>query len=260
MPTTTIQNGSNFPITHLSASALSAFRECPMAFYGKYHYGWEWVSPPRTQQAMELGRAVDQALNVYHVGGDPVRELCLYWGTIETPMPGDYFARALAMIRRYVADEKPDQRDVTQRKFKLLIPGVDVPIIGYMDVLRGLVVREIKTTGSKTWWTPERATTSLQTGLYSIAVSRENRGAQATVEHHILSHNAYPEITHTIYVDSLNKADQVEVEDGIRDTWKDIQKGELNAICKPGKCRYPQQCREYGYVGTDSCELVLDVV
>lgn len=228
-----------------------------MAFYGRYLYGWEWVSPPRTQQALALGRAVDDALNVYHRGGDPIRELCLLWGSIPVDMPPDYFARALGMIRAYVADEPPDPRDVTQHKFEIRIRGIEPPIVGYMDVLRGLVIREIKTTGSKTWWTPERAHTSIQTGIYSMAASRANHGAQATVEHHILSHNAYPHCDHTVYVDSLNKAEMADVEDGIRATWKEIQKGELNAVCKPGKCRYPTRCREFGYVGSDSQELVV---
>ncbi len=245
-------------IKRLSASALASFRECPMSFYGKYLYGWEWVSPPTTRQAMELGIAVDKALNVFHCGGDPVHELCLHWGTIHVSMPPDYFARALGMIRKYVADEKPDKRDVTQREFSLNIPGVDVPIVGYIDVQRGLLVKEIKTTGSKSWWSAERAHTSLQTGLYSIATSRENHGAQATVEHHILSHNAYPECAHTIYTDSLNKAEQREVEDGVRETWGEIQKGELVATCKAGKCRFPTKCVEFGYRGSDTSELIID--
>lgn len=246
------------PVTRLSASALSSFHECPMQFYGRYHYGWEWVSPPRTQQALQLGLAVDKALGVFHRGGDPVAELCLLWGSIHVDMPGDYFARALGMIRAYMADEAPDPRDVIQHEFAIRITGVDVPIVGYMDVLRGLVVREIKTTGSKTWWTPERARQSIQTGIYSLATSRANHGAQATVEHHVLSHNTYPECVHTVYSDSLNKADLQVVEESVCETWRQIQEGDLRAACKPGKCRFPTKCAEFGYRGSDSSELVID--
>lgn len=227
-----------------------------MAFYGKYLYQWEWVSPPLMAQAMALGTAVHKALEAFHQGRDPMTELCRHWGTITEPLAPNAFAKAVGLIRVYTADETYDPRDKTEQKFKLRIPGIDVPIIGYIDVQRGLTVRELKTTGSTTWWTPERAKESLQTGLYAMAVGKRFSGAQVTVEHHILNHHG-GQFTHTPYTNSPTKAEQQACEDGIRDTWKEIQKGELVAKCKPGQCRYPTKCHEFGYVGTDSLELSL---
>lgn len=227
-----------------------------MSFYGNYLYGWKWESPPLMAQAMNLGKLVDRALEAFHQGADPIAWLCQNFGSADGPLPPDAFAKALGMIRVYVADERHDPRDVTQEKFSITIRGIDVPIIGIPDVRRGLTVFEIKTTGSKTWWDEKRAHESLQTALYSIAVSGQNHGAQVTVEHHVLNHNG-GDYTHTIYRDGLTKSEIEERKDGIRATWEEINKGELNAICKPGKCRFPQRCREYGYVGTDSQELVV---
>jgi hypothetical protein len=207
-------------------------------------------------QAMNLGKLVDRALEAFHKGDDPIAWLCQHFGAAEGPFPPDAFGKALGMIQAYVADEHHDPRDITQEKFSITIPGIDVPFIGYPDVRRGLVVRELKTTGSRTWWTPERARDSLQTALYSMAVSEQNHGAQTTVEHHILNHNG-GQYTHTVYVDSLNKLEIEERKESIRETWKAINTGELNAICKPGRCRYPTECRRFGYVGTDSQELVV---
>jgi len=227
-----------------------------MSFYGNYLYGWKWESPPMMAQAMNLGKLVDRALEAFHQGTDPIAWLCQNFGAAEGPLPPDAFAKALGMIRAYIADEHYDPRDVTQEQFTLNITGIDVPIIGIPDVRRGLTVYEIKTTGSRTWWSPERAHDSLQTALYSIAVSSQNHGAQITVEHHVLNHNG-GDYTHTVYVDSLNKSEIEERKESIRETWDEIQKGELNAICKPGKCRYPTRCKEFGYQGTDSQELVV---
>ncbi len=245
---------TNLPIKHLSASSLSAYRECPLAFFGKYLYHWPWINPPQVMQAMVLGIMVDKAIEAFHHGQDPAAELCRRWSNVKITMMPDAFAKALGMIRAYTADEHREPRDITQEKFSITIPGVSLPIVGYPDIKRGLTVRELKTTGSATWWTPERATKSLQTGLYSISESQKHHGAQITVEHHILSHRNN-DFTHTVFTDHPTKTDQQECEQGIRDTWTEIQEGELKAVCKPGKCRYPTKCHDYGYRGTDSIEL-----
>jgi hypothetical protein len=254
----TNQNGSNrLRVHHLSASALSAFLECPMQFYGCYVYSWPRVYPPLMEQAATLGKIVDGALEAFHHGADPILWLCQNFDSIEGPLPPNAFAKAVGLIRKYTATESPDPSDITQQKFTLRVPGIPIPIIGYTDVERGLTVREIKTTGSKTWWTPERARNSLQTKLYSMAVSKKHHGAQVTVEHHVLNHNG-GNFTHDVYPNSLNKTEIRDAENEIRETWEEIQKGELNAVCKSGRCRFPEHCREFGYVGTDTRELVLD--
>jgi RecB family exonuclease len=243
-------------IHHLSASSISAFRECPMAFYGRYLYGWTWVAPAMQAQAMALGSAVHKALEAHHTGQDAITALCQHWGTIDVPMPADAFAKALGLIRCYTADEGHDPRDVVEREFWLNIPGIPVPFTGRIDLQRGpLLFRDYKTTGSKTWWTQERVDADIQLTIYALFLSGECRGAQATGELHVLRHGE--KFEHEVFVTTRNKAEQKEGQDSIRETWEVIQKGELNAICKPGKCRYPTRCREFGYVGTDSQELVV---
>lgn len=249
--------GSNSPqIKHLSASSINRFRECPMAFYGKYIYRWPEYTPPMRVQAYAMGSAVHAGLEAHHKGQDAITALCRYWGTIRMPMPADVFTKAVKLLQLYTATEQPDPRDIVERKFSLTVAGIDVPIIGFIDRQRGLTVREYKTTGSKTWWTQERADSELQMALYLIAVSRENRGAQATGEYHILSHRE--PMSHTILTTTRNKAQQEEALESVRETWGEIQKGELNAACKPGQCRYPTRCREYGYRGSDSVELPVE--
>lgn len=243
-------------IHHVSASALSAFLECPMAFYGRYLYNWEWVSPPVQAQAMALGTAFHKAAEAHHSGLDAITALCQHWGSITVPMPPDYFERALRLVRLYTSTEQHDSRDVVEREFWLELPDVSVPIKGFIDLQRGpLMFRDYKTTSSKTWWTQERADTNLQMTIYALALSQECHGAQVTGEVHVLRHGADP--VHEIITTTRNKAQQQEGIDCIRETWNEIQKGDLNAVCKPGKCRYPTQCREFGYIGTDSLELAL---
>lgn len=227
-----------------------------MAFYGRYLYGWTWVSPPMQAQAMKLGSAVHAALEAFHKGLDPIASLCAHWGTIDIPMPSAMFAKALGLIQAYTADEQHDPRDICEREFWLDVPGVPVPFKGYIDLQRGpLLFRDYKTTGSKTWWTQERVDNDIQLTIYALFLSSECHGAQVTGELHVLRHGDAFE--HEVLTTTRNKAQQKEGQDSIRETWDEIQKGELNAICKPGKCRYPTKCREFGYVGTDSRELVL---
>jgi RecB family exonuclease len=244
------------PIDHLSASSLTLYRECPMAFMGRYVYDWPITSPPYQAQLMRLGTAVHHALEAHHTGRDAISALCQFWGSIDIPMAPELFARGIGMIRAYIADESPDPRDVCEQKFTLNIPGVDVPIIGYIDRYRGLMVHEYKTTSSPTWWTQERVNESLQQRLYALALRVKNHGAQITGTCHVLKaiNGNYAHETYTV---SPNKAELLDCEDSIRATWEDIQSGELRADCKPGKCRFPTRCKDYGYIGTDTAELVL---
>lgn len=243
-------------IDHLSASSIALYRECPMAFMGRYVYDWPITSPPYQAQLMRLGSAVHHALEAHHTGRDAIGAFCQFWGSIDIPMAPDLFARGLGMIRSYIADEQPDPRDKCEQKFELHIPGVDVPIIGLIDRYRGLECHEYKSTSSRTWWTQERVDESLQQRLYALALRTKNHGAQITGTCHVLK-AVDGQFTHEKYTTSPNKADLFECEDAIRQTWEDIQSGELRAQCRPGKCRYPTRCREFGYIGTDTAELVL---
>lgn len=245
------------PVTHLSASALSRYRECPLSFHGKYIQKWPEVHPPFMAQAYAFGTLVHACLETHHKGGDAIRELCLRWPSVRAEIPAHYFDRAVSLIMAYTASETPDERDLVEHKFRLNIPGVEVPVIGYIDRLRGLAIKEYKTTSSKTWWTQERADTDIQATIYCMAVSALNRGAQATLEYHILCHSDDPP-SHRVITTTRNKAEQ---EDGaalIRETWDAIKEGELRADCKPGRCRFPTFCREWGYSGQDAVEFPVD--
>lgn len=243
-------------LRHLSASSIATYQECPLAFYGRYIAHWPESHPPMMVTAMALGRVVHSALEAHHQGLDAVVALCEAWGKLGHPMPSGYFAKALELTRLYTSTEPRDPRDVTEQKFRLEVPGVPVPIIGYIDCQRGLVVKEFKTTGSATWWTQERADSALQVTIYSMHVAKQNHGGQASAEIHVLSHrdNDY---THTVLHTTRNKADQEEGREIIRSVWAKIQDGELNAVCKSGSCRFPEHCREYGYVGPDTRELIV---
>lgn len=243
-------------LRHLSASALSDFRECPMLHIGRRVERWFESKPPYMAQAMALGRAVHAGLEAHHQGKDAIAALCRVWGSLGVAMPAQYFPKALGLLRVYTSQEQPDPRDQMERKFTLDIPGVSVPIIGYIDLQRGLTVREYKTTGSATWWTQERADASIQGSLYAMAVSREHHGAQVSVEFHILSHrnNAY---SHTVLRTTRTKAQLEQCRDEIRETWQEMQYEPRVAKCPPGRCRFPDHCKEYGYASTDTSELIL---
>ena len=242
------------PLRHLSASSISAFLECPMAFYGRYVFRWPEQHPPFMVRAMRLGAAVHSALEAFHLGRDPIAALLTQW---PRDLDADAYPVALGLVRLYTSTQERDPRDRTEHKFSVRVPGVDLPVIGYIDLVRGLTIREFKTTSSSTWWTQERVDTALQTTVYSVAMASANHGAQCAIEYHVLNHREVPQ-THTILTTTRNKADREAGCETIRQAWSDMQKGELNAVCAPGKCRFPTQCREYGYVGLDSEELRVD--
>lgn len=240
-------------ITHLSASALSSFIECPMAFYGRHVYRWPEAHPPFMVQAMHTGSAVHKALEAFHSGRDPIMELCAHGNLLYLP---GAFQKALGLVRAYIADEQHDKRDVCERLFWLRLPGIPVPFKGYIDLQRGpLMFRDYKTTSSSTWWTQERADNDIQMTLYALELSQECHGAQVTGEVHVLRHGK--QFEHEVITTTRNKIEQEEGRERIREIWVEIQKGELNAICKSGRCRFPERCKDYGYVGTDTVELAL---
>ena len=243
-------------IRHLSASAISDFRECPMLHIGRRVERWPESKPPYMAHAMALGRVVHAGLEAHHKGQDAIQALCQVWPREGADLPAHYFAKALGMLRCYVEFERHDPRDQQERKFVLNIPGVSVPIIGYIDLQRGLTVREFKSTSSATWWTQKRADESIQGSLYSMAVSSENHGAQVEVEFHILSHRNN-QFGHEILRTSRTKAQLEECREGIRQTWTEMQQEPRVARCAPGRCRFPEKCKEVGYVGTDTAELIL---
>jgi hypothetical protein len=246
------------PVRHLSASALADYRECPMLHIGRRVERWPEVRPPQMAQAMSLGTAVHAALEAHHQGKDAVAALHRYWPSVAATVPADYFGRALSLVRIYTEFEAPDPRDQTERKFTLRIPGVAVPVIGFIDLQRGLVVRDYKTTGSSTWWTQKRADESIQASIYAMAVSAEHHGAQVTVEFHVLTHGKGG-YGHRVISTTRTKDDLARVCDEIRADWAAMQQEPREARCAPGRCRFPEQCKEYGYgaVSADEPKLII---
>jgi putative RecB family exonuclease len=136
------------PVKHLSASSAKAYILCPRQW--QYRYIDRLPDPPGP--AMEHGTMVHQAIERYWRGG------------YDKPEPGLH--RYVSTYRKMPGAVTPERVGQVELKLQAALPGVDVPILGYLDLVTtdGVIV-DLKTAGRH--WPSERALTELQPALYT---------------------------------------------------------------------------------------------
>jgi hypothetical protein len=161
----------SLPMDHLSASSISLFLRCPRQFQEVYIRGNRSLD---SSSAMVIGSAVHLALSRLLKG-----------------MPlGNYFDDALAgetgrviwkdkeSAARKIADKMVvnyyhkvgRQLNVidTEQELLLDIPGVDIPLLGYVDILTDRGVIDVKTTGYVSRKPELQKSWKLQMNIYQL--------------------------------------------------------------------------------------------
>lgn len=161
----------SLPLDHLSATSISLFLRCPRQFQEVYIRGNRELG---SSSAMVIGSAVHLALSRL-LKGEPL---------------GNYFDDALAAETAGVTwkDKESAARKIaekmilnyyhkvarnlnvlaTEQELLLEIPGVDIPLLGYVDILTDRGVIDVKTTGYVSRKPELQKSWKLQMNIYQI--------------------------------------------------------------------------------------------
>jgi CRISPR/Cas system-associated exonuclease Cas4 (RecB family) len=225
-------------ITRLSASSISDWLRCPLLWYGRRMAGWP--RPPSAELAM--GRAIHAAFEAYHRGGDSELELLRAWREVEdTARPNGALQRAVDALRLYRDTNPATPLDRPEVWFRAEIPGLEIPLIGVLDLVRGTELHEFKTGRGK--WGQKRADKELQMSAYSVGFE-ELTGT-------VPSRHVYWIITTVAPVSvcpletSRSRGQVEEFFETARRVFREMRTAELVGRCVNGRCEYPEYCRDY---------------
>lgn len=208
-------------IEHLSYSSISLFLDCPAAWRMKYLD----KLPTRSGPALVFGSAWHNTIETFLTQAEykPLPELwqaawisqmerdgaSVDWG-FETPEShfnqgytwatapkiasdnGDYAGMEtfLKTIKPQVREGKPS----IERKIELRVPGVPIPVIGYIDITTDDGVPGDFKTSSKSWGA-DKATGSLQTLFYLAALNQLGEPVKdGRFRHYVFIKNKTPKV------------------------------------------------------------------
>lgn len=159
-----------YPVKHFSASSASTYMSCP----AKWKYRYIDQLPEAPSEALERGTMVHKAMERYWTGGYGKPERGIH--------------RYISAYRKMTGAVEPEQVKAVELELRAELPGVDVPLLGFIDcyTVDGLVV-DLKT-AAKPWW-DGRAVKELQPALYAY-LARANGLQVRGFEFHVLVNEA----------------------------------------------------------------------
>ena len=172
-------------LTHLSYSSISHYLNCGKSWEFKYQQDL----PEKKSSSLIFGSAIHGAIRQHIQGGSDLRqawreswskELALTpvidWGSDNQTELFNYGIKVFSDedILTTIQGLKPlilDGSPCMELKIELNVPGVPVPVIGYIDLIQANnVAVDFKT--SRTSWTQERADKELQAAFYLAALNQ----------------------------------------------------------------------------------------
>jgi CRISPR/Cas system-associated exonuclease Cas4 (RecB family) len=231
-----------FTLPHLSASSISDWLRCPALWYARRVLRTE--EPPSLDLA--IGSALHAAAEAHHKGEDAELALIKAWAEVRTANPPHAaLVRALTALGVYRAARPLADGEQPERFFRVALPGVPVPLIGFFDLDCLREVRDLKTTRAK-WWTQQRVDESLQGTAYWYA-----RGAlKRPIKRVIFDVLRIVEPIEITMLETTRSAQQVaEFLDTARRVYGEIQDavtaGRAEPKCPESRCRYWEVCRAW---------------
>jgi len=255
------------PVDYLSYSSVSAYLACPKSWWFRY------IKKPltKTSVALVFGSAVHDTIETYvsarqQEGVENVRPMAELWprfwqeqletrNNIKWDRPMDYYTelgekmlsvpaivKTLDGLKLKIENDSP----VIEKKVRFNVPGVPIPIIGYIDAIEqdGVPI-DIKTAGRA--WSRGKEHSELQPTFYLLALN------QAGYE--------IPEWKFRYYVLTKTKAPKLQVLETSRtvdelfwtmgliaEVWQAIEAGHYHPNptgwkCNPKYCDYYEFCR-----------------
>lgn len=244
---------------HLSYSSISAYLTCGQ----NWRYRYVDKLPALTSTNLIFGSAVHAAVEAYvQMGGDITdlwhaawvdqmaeNEGRVDWG-VETPE--ELFNQGVRMLTSSstlaVLDTlHPLGHDWIERKVELRVPGVPVPVVGYIDIVTDDgVPGDFKTSARS--WTQDKANGEMQPLFYLAALNQAGyeRNPDWRFRHYVLVKTKEPKVQ--IIEHSHKPAEALWLFEMIKSVWDAISAGvyPLNPTgwkCSPQYCEYWSRCR-----------------
>lgn len=251
-------------IDHLSYSSIAQYLACPEAWRRKYlakektyttpdlalgsavHNCIEAVLAGKGEPAAVWGEAWQGALDKTAQKGGEV-----YWGH-ETPE--QVFNEGLRLVTspnilseiKRLRAAQDAQGPMIERQVTVNVPGVPVPIIGFIDFTAADGVPCDLKTSSKSW-TQERANNELQPLFYLAALNQAGQQVPGwKFRHHVIVKTKTPQWQ--TFEHSHNAGQLMFLFDVIQRVWRDIQAEVFilqpnSWLCSPKYCDFWAKCR-----------------
>lgn len=246
-------------IEHLSYSSISMYLDCPEAWRRKYVLN----EPTRKTSALAFGSAfhgtVERMIQNNHTN----------WENIWKEEFGKSFTEDVALepdetpeqhyndgvrilsnneVQSAITGIKPRHDDagaMIERKVELRVPGVPVPVIGYIDViLDDNTPADFKTSARS--WTQDQANNSLQTLFYLAALNQMGWDINWRFRHYVFVKTKTPQVQ--ILEHEHKPGELFFLFEMVRRVWEGISKEyfPLNPTtwrCSPKYCDFYANCR-----------------
>lgn len=246
-------------IEHLSYSSISTYLNCAANWKFKYLDKLPTYSSPE----LVLGTAVHNAVEAYLLGKGGLTAVYpaawetalekdkdkIFWGTDTPEQTYNEGVRLLSSpavsdgIKHLVNGGEPPK---IETKVELRVPGVDVPVVGYIDVITpDGIPGDFKT--SRASWNQAKAQDSIQTLFYLAALNQAGvNNHQWRFRHYIIVKTKTPQFQ--MLEHSHKPAEVFWLFGMIGNIWKAIQSGifpenPTTWLCNPEYCDFYQSCR-----------------
>jgi PD-(D/E)XK nuclease superfamily len=239
-------------LPHLSASAISDYLRCPYLWWAirvaKYPY--------QPIVNMQIGTAIHEGLAAYHRQEDAELALLAAWREhVTLPAPAGAIGRALEALDLYRQAVVPLSYDEAELLFRVRIPGVPIPLIGFYDLVRVSTeapeegeIFDYKT-GNPRWGQP-KIDSELQATAYIFGYQAELGVMPRKMVYHLFTTNSSPVTLRTL--ETTRTAEDMDTFVVLcQDVYRRMTTEEPTPRCPEGWCRFPEQCavwkQEHGW-------------
>jgi len=242
-------------IEHLSYSSISLYLDCPEAWRRKYIAN----EPTKKTSALAFGSAfhgvIERMIKNAQYDWESAWDeefgkafLDVTWEPGEAPE--QYHHDGVRMLDHKavfaaIQSIHPASPEDIEKKVELRVPGVPIPIIGYIDViLDDGTPADFKTSARQ--WTQDQASGSLQTLFYIAALNQAGFDVNWRFKHFVFVKTKTPQVQ--IIEHSHTPGELFFLFETIKRVWEGINKEffPLNPTswrCKPGLCDFYANCR-----------------
>ena len=254
-------------IQHLSYSSINTYLTCPEQWRRKYIMR----QPTKPTPALVFGGAFHNTVERYISQEERSESLTDIWPniweeklatepTVEwgDDTPAGLYADGLRMfgnadVREMVDSVTPyidDRGPMVERKVEMRVPGVPVPVIGYIDVITDdFVPGDFKTSSSS--WSEDKAQSELQPLFYLAGLDQAGfKLPDLRFRHYVFVKTKQPKVQVIEHVHTWNEV--LWMFQMIRRAWESIEAGifPLNPggwACNPKYCSYWSTCRGWAF-------------
>jgi hypothetical protein len=247
---------------HLSYSSISLYLDCPEAWRRKYIAN----EPTKTSTALAFGSAFHETVESLVADPESKYEFLPIWrekftkqfatkiDMEESETQEQHFNEGIRLltfdaIKSQILSIKPAKDEngkaLIEQKVELRVPGVSLPVIGYIDiVLHDGTPADFKTSAKS--WSENQAAGSLQTLFYLAALNQMGREVNWRFQHIIFVKTKTPQIQ--VMEHTHQPSELFFLFDVIKRVWDGISKEVfvLNPTswkCSPKYCDFYLNCK-----------------